>query len=155
MSHPLDAVMLALSTVGRAGIVWAAIAVVGLALRRVRPMAAWQVLLALLVGGGILKPLIHSPRPYTVDPHARVIGARPGDYSFPSGHAATSFAAAVALARAWPGGRVAWFVLAALIALSRVYLGVHFPIDVAGGILIGLACGYFVVSRTKWSRPPA
>ena len=154
MTHPLDALMLALSAVGRAAAVWVAIASVGLATRRAHAMGVWQValalLLALLVSEVILKPLIHSPRPFDVNSHARVIGARPTDYSFPSGHASSSFAGAVALAQAWPAGRVAWFTLAALIAISRVYLGVHYPIDVVAGILIGLACGYFVVGRTRW-----
>lgn len=76
----------------------------------------------------------------------------PSDFSFPSGHAAGSFCVAaflaVALPAAWPGapwrarvtGALA-VVLAALIALSRVYLGAHFPSDVLGGALLGALVG--------------
>ncbi len=59
--------------------------------------------------------------------------------SFPSGHAATSFACAALLAWLTPLPKVALFGLAALIAFSRVYVGVHYPLDVLGGAALGLA----------------
>ena len=72
---------------------------------------------------------------------------RPESYSFPSGHTAVSTAVYGALATSWaehrPRHRVATYLLAALgvglIALSRVYLGVHWPTDILGGALVGLA----------------
>jgi undecaprenyl-diphosphatase len=63
----------------------------------------------------------------------------PTTSSFPSGHAATSFACALILARAAPRLTIPLFVLAALIAFSRVYVGVHYPFDVMAGALLGLA----------------
>jgi undecaprenyl-diphosphatase len=153
----IDSVMLALSFAGRAATVWIVIAVAGVVVRRERAMAAWQVglalLLALLVAEGILKPLVHEPRPFLVDRSVRVVGVPPSDYSFPSGHATSSFAAALSLSRAWPQGTLAWFVLAILISISRVYLGVHTPLDILGGLVIGLACGYLAVGSSRWSRP--
>jgi undecaprenyl-diphosphatase len=59
----------------------------------------------------------------------------------PSGHAMNAFAGAVLLAAAVPRARWPLLVLAALIALSRVYLGVHFPSDVIAGALLGSAIG--------------
>jgi len=157
MRHALDSLMLAFSAIGRAGTIWIAIAVAGALLRRARATAMWQVglalLLTLLVTEGILKPLVHEPRPFVANPGARVIDQRPSTYSFPSGHATSSFAAAVSLARGWPQGTAAWFVLASLISLSRVYVGVHTPLDVVGGVIIGLACGYLAIGSSRWSPP--
>lgn len=70
------------------------------------------------------------------EPHALV--HVPANPSFPSGHAATSFACATLLAWLTPLPRVPLFVLAGLIALSRVYDGVHYPLDVVGGAVLGL-----------------
>jgi undecaprenyl-diphosphatase len=70
-------------------------------------------------------------------------------YSFPSGHACSSFAAATALVLAFPGKGGWAFVPAVLIAVSRVYLGVHYPSDVLAGAAIGAlgAWGIFILSH--------
>jgi undecaprenyl-diphosphatase len=63
----------------------------------------------------------------------------PHDGSFPSGHAATSFAGATILAVAFPRLAPFLFVLAAAVAFSRVYVGVHYPLDIVGGAILGAA----------------
>jgi len=68
------------------------------------------------------KPLVHVPH----------------DASFPSGHAATSFAAATILTFAFPRLSAPLFVLAAAVAFSRVYDGVHYPLDILGGAALGI-----------------
>lgn len=68
----------------------------------------------------------------------------PTSPSFPSGHASGAFASAVALALLVPRARVPALVLAALIASSRVYLGVHYPLDVLVGALLGAAVGALI-----------
>lgn len=68
----------------------------------------------------------------------------PTSPSFPSGHASGAFASAVALALLVPRARVPALVLAALIAFSRVYLGVHYPLDILAGALLGAAVGALV-----------
>ncbi|HEX4381821.1 MAG TPA: phosphatase PAP2 family protein [Myxococcales bacterium] len=65
----------------------------------------------------------------------------PDAFSFPSGHAAAAFAVAIALAGQGAGLGPLTFVLAGSIGFSRVYLGAHYPLDVAAGALIGCACG--------------
>jgi len=72
---------------------------------------------------------------------AIVVGPRPVDSSFPSGHTAGSFAAATALAHFYPEDRPILFGLAAAVGVSRVYLGMHFPSDVLVGAAIGTAIG--------------
>jgi undecaprenyl-diphosphatase len=72
----------------------------------------------------------HDPRPLVDVPVSD---------SFPSGHAATSFACATVLAWSTPLPKVPLFALAAMIAFSRVYTGVHYPLDVLAGAALGLA----------------
>ena len=64
----------------------------------------------------------------------------PDAFSFPSGHSAAAFAVALAMAGVVPGGP-AFVALAFAVGLSRVYLGAHYPLDVAVGACIGLLCG--------------
>jgi undecaprenyl-diphosphatase len=73
----------------------------------------------------------------------------PPDSSFPSGHAQTAFAAAVYLALLFPRGAAAFLALAALVGLSRVALGVHYPSDVIAGAALGsaLSIAAFLIAR--------
>lgn len=109
--------------------------------RLARELLAVLVVTALLVVGG--KLLIARPRPYlALD--LMPIGSAPTDFSCPSGHAAGAFAFAMYfVARLHPSRRTSTLllVIAAGIALSRIYLGAHYPSDVVLGGLLGTACG--------------
>jgi undecaprenyl-diphosphatase len=85
-----------------------------------------------------LKALFDRPRPSLRYAEPRTLVHVPHDASFPSGHAATSFAAATMLSFAFPRFAPFLYVLAAAVAFSRVYVGVHYPFDVIGGAFVGV-----------------
>jgi undecaprenyl-diphosphatase len=91
-----------------------------------------------------LKRFFRRRRPFIAFVKARVFGTRPRDYSFPSGHAAAGFAGALVLGAHAPAFAPLFYALAVVVSLSRVYLGVHYPSDVAFGGLLGvlIAAGY-------------
>ena len=105
-----------------------------------------------------LKLLTDRPRPFVANPEQDPLVRTTLDVSFPSGHAAMSFAAATVLARSVPRPVAPLlFVLAALIAWSRVYVGVHYPTDVLAGALLGTAIGLtaprLLAAGLRRSRP--
>lgn len=95
----------------------------------------------------LLKNLVERPRPFEVFQLELFIRA-PHGHSFPSGHTASSFAAAIALLRMKRG----WIFLipAAIIGFSRVYLCVHFLSDIIAGALLGTICAW--LSSLLFSR---
>ena len=99
--------------------------------------------LDVILCNGVLKHVFARVRPCDVNTTIQLLVPRPSDYSFPSGHTAASFAAVAALFFA--GQKKLWkpaLVLAVLIAFSRLYLYVHYPTDILGGIAVGVLCGY-------------
>lgn len=140
----LDALAVFFDAAGAHGELWIAFTAVLLAFRRTRK-AGFAMALALCLymvsGHFILKPLFARPRPCDVNTAITILVKRPHGHSFPSGHTASAFAAAFAL---WLQNRklgVPALVLAAFIAFTRLYLYVHFPTDVLGGLVLGLALG--------------
>ncbi|TMD38670.1 MAG: phosphatase PAP2 family protein [Chloroflexi bacterium] len=96
----------------------------------------------------IVKPVFKRNRPH-VGRNVLVVGIRTTDASFPSGHSASSFAAATAVSVFYPKASPLVFALAAGVGASRVHLGHHFPSDVGVGALIGVATGTFVAWLVK------
>jgi membrane-associated phospholipid phosphatase len=89
-----------------------------------------------------VKPLFRRVRPF-VNREALVVGIKPPDHSFPSGHTASSFAAATALAFYYPKAAPLAYGVATAVGASRVHLGVHFPSDAAIGGVVGIGIGTF------------
>ena len=141
----LDPVMTVLSLMGNSGAVWIATAVLLLFFRKTR-RAGVAMLLALaagyVIGNLCIKELVMRPRPFVTHSDLTAL-LDPGDpWSFPSGHALSSFAAATELWCFHKKTGVLALVLAALIAFSRLYASVHYPTDVLAGMLIGIALAH-------------
>jgi len=129
-----------LTYAGRLGLLWIVLALVLCGIyRRWGTLALTVVAIAVADWSAAgLKALFDRERPSLryAEPEPLVHTAH--DPSFPSGHAATSFAAATMLSFAFPRLTPALFVLAAAVAFSRVYVGVHYPLDVIGGAALGV-----------------
>jgi undecaprenyl-diphosphatase len=93
-------------------------------------------------GYRILKDFFERVRPCNALTDAITPVGCAGGFSFPSNHALNNFAAAVFLLRLFPAYKWIFLIVAILISISRIYLGVHYPSDVLGGALIGVAFGY-------------
>jgi undecaprenyl-diphosphatase len=150
----LDLVMSSLSLLGQAGTMWILLgAVMVLRQPRLAPML-WQIVLAILVAqiavDHVIKPLVARTRPFDAIAGIRVLGPHPTTFSFPSGHAASSIAGAYIVSLMMPAHRWLPWALAAGIAFSRIYIGVHYPLDVAGGALVGWGVAAMVTGGRAW-----
>lgn len=154
----LDAIMPFLTSLGDGGMIWIALGVLILLFHRGQRATGLQVLLALLLSllvcNLLLKNMVDRIRPCDLNTAVELLIPRPGDPSFPSGHTSASFAAVTVLFLCRWKGRWPALILAALIAFSRLYLYVHFPTDVLGGLAAGVFCGWLaVVLWRKWIAP--
>jgi undecaprenyl-diphosphatase len=139
-----------ISRMGNGGLVWIAIAALLMTCRKYRTaglMVICAVALGAVLGEVFLKNIFQRARPFAAFPHFELLIERPlTRYSFPSGHATSSFAAAGTILRTVDRRliKVPVLFLACAVAFSRVYLMVHYPTDIVGGILLGLLSAYIV-----------
>jgi membrane-associated phospholipid phosphatase len=138
-SRRADRAVARFSRIGQHGAVWLAIGGAGWALdpsRRARWARATGVVAGTFALNTTVKLIVRRPRPEL--PGLPALTTTPTQLSFPSAHASTSFAGARVYTRlGLPAAPL--YALAALLAASRLYLGVHYPSDILGGILLGTA----------------
>lgn len=139
-----DIFMPFISALGNGGIIWIFIGVLLLTKKEYRKGGIAVLLglfLMLILGNGILKPWIARPRPFQIHSEVSLLVSPPHGYSFPSGHTFASFTAAAVIL--WTDKKlgIPALILAGLIGFSRLYLYVHFPSDVLGGMIFGAILG--------------
>lgn len=143
-SEPFDQAMLFVSTLGNVGAIWIALAALLLILSAYR-RSGLAISIALLIDfitvNLILKPLIGRERPCDLTVPEDMLLACLSDHSFPSGHTAAAFAAAVALFLSHKKVGLLALLFAFMMGISRLYLFVHYPSDVFAGALLGILFG--------------
>ncbi len=129
---------------GEGGIFWIAVAVILLFFKKTRRSGICigaSLLIGVVVGNGIIKNVIARPRPYDAIEGIESVVSHLSDYSFPSGHSLCCFEAATALAMNRTKWAIPAYVGAVLVAVSRLFLFVHYPTDVICGALLGVLFG--------------
>ena len=141
----LDKIMVGITRLGDAGVIWIILTVIFLVIPKTRRTGG-VMLVALIVQtvlcNVILKNLFARTRPYDVNTTVQLLVPKLHDFSFPSGHTSASFTTVSAM---YFSKEKLWkpvLVLACLIAFSRLYLYVHYPTDVLGGMILGVFSGY-------------
>lgn len=157
----LDCIMVVITSVGNAGWFFIVLGVVLLWVKKTRK-AGFHVLLSLLFSlifcNLILKDLVARQRPCWLVPEIQLLIANPSDFSFPSGHTSASMATAASIYLYNKKYGIAMFLLAIMIAFSRMYLFVHFPTDILGGMLTGLLSAflaYFLIQKVESKKSAA
>jgi len=144
----MDKIMVLSTYLGNKGMVWIIIIVllmINKKYRRIGFMALAALILSTVLGEGILKHVIKRIRPSANIPAINLLISKPLSYSFPSGHATSSFSVAGVLTKYFTKYALEFFSLASLISFSRLYLYVHYPTDILAGIVLGLMCSGIII----------
>lgn len=146
---PLTAVLRFFTVVGTAGFLWGSFAFVAFLFTGLRPanlLVPWVAVAGSWTLAEGAKYLFDRARPFIWDTEVAPLIKTPSSSSFPSGHSATAAAGALALSVVYPAFAPLLVPAGLLVILSRVYLGVHFPVDVLAGAAIGLATAGLVLA---------
>jgi undecaprenyl-diphosphatase len=153
----LDPVFVGLTIVGYGGFVWIALAPLVAHFTRASLLRTTGLVIASVwasdLVASLLKALVDRPRPFERIPEADPLIHGIIGNSFPSGHAATSAAGALVLSLVAPRAAPYFALLAGAIAFSRVYAGVHYPLDVIAGALVGFAVAGLVLAAVRLLLP--
>lgn len=110
-------------------------------------IAAFEMIISLVLSSlfvQLLKRVFNRNRPYWIIKNLNTYGIDLKDYSFPSGHTTAAFTMATTLSLNFPTWSVLCVIMAVLVAVSRIYLAVHYPTDVLAGIFVGVFTGFIV-----------
>lgn len=117
-------------------------------------LVAWQMALALALNMSlafVIKRIFGRNRPYWIEKNLNTYGIDLKDYSFPSGHTTSAFTMAMIFSLNYPAIWPIFILMALLVAISRIYLAVHYPTDVLAGIVLAVL-GSLVVHRIIFPR---
>ncbi|MBB5196969.1 phosphatase PAP2 family protein [Anaerocolumna cellulosilytica] len=145
----VDRFMIFITNLGNSGIVWIVIAFLLLLFKKTRPIGIVLTLslsLQFLLGERLLKPFFERPRPFLFYTDFEPFIRGPKSFSFPSGHTMSSFTATTVIFYYNKLAGIMSLLLAALIGFSRVYLFVHYPSDILGGMLLGFFTAMAVIA---------
>ncbi|MBM4157847.1 MAG: phosphatase PAP2 family protein [Ignavibacteria bacterium] len=101
------------------------------------------------VSSNLIKSLVQRTRPCIVLPDVHLLVNCINSFSFPSSHAVNNFAGAVLMSHFYPKAKYFLYTGASLLALSRIFCGVHYPSDVLGGVIIGVIIGLVLLFMWK------
>jgi undecaprenyl-diphosphatase len=145
---PLTPIMRVFTVAGRAGALWgvfAFLAYLATGLETYNLLVPWTAVAVSWVIAEVAKFLFNRARPFISDTEIAPLIRTPSSSSFPSGHSASAAAGVITLSAIYPAFAPALVLSGFLVALSRIYLGVHYPFDVLAGILIGTATAAVVL----------
>lgn len=111
----------------------------------------WEMVVMALAAGVVarfgfvelIRAFYNRPRPFEIIPDLHLLVSHDNGGSFPSGHAAFFFAIATVVSRYYPKAGIIFFLAALNLSLARVQVGLHWPSDIVGGTVIGIAVGFF------------
>jgi undecaprenyl-diphosphatase len=145
----LDKIMPLITALCNGGFIWIAISIYMISREDYEIegyMIITSVVVTTIIGEGIIKHIIKRTRPFIDLIENKLLISKPITYSFPSGHTASSFAAAGIFLAMDNKFSILVVILASLIAFSRIYLNVHYPTDVVTGVILGILCSRLVIT---------
>ena len=157
----MDRIMVLFTTLGNEGIIYyilLALLLLNKKTRKLGVILGISMLLNHILSNMTLKPLFARTRPFDVNTAVEIIIKKPSSYSFPSGHTAQAFTTAFAFLFAKSKLTKPMLVFACIMAFTRLYLYVHYPTDILGGIVCGLMSsyiGYTIVNYLYQSKKRA
>lgn len=153
----LDVMFSYVTRLGDGGIFWIALSLLLIIFKRTRKIGitmALSILIGFVVGNLLLKNIFARTRPYDINTEIQLLVGKPHDFSFPSGHTLVSVESAVSVFLYNKRWGTAAIITAALVALSRLYLYMHYPTDVLFGAILGVLTAFaaFIATNKIYSK---